>query len=305
MTSVFLIILAVIAIIFIILTALVCRIILNIFLNISITTARDDHPDVPGEDVMFPSEDGVTLHGKFIPARGKAKKTIVFCHEVGAGSGSWYKYISFLPEAGYNIFTFDFRGHGSSHSTNGYAPNQWFSHYEVHDFNGALDYVLSRPEVADKEVGVVGISRGGAVAVYCAAQRKEIRAIVMDSAFSTYETLFDYISRWACVYLPVKGIHPWPNHYLSTISLILAQIKLRHRLPRMERRLKQLQIPLFFIHGERDSYIPVDQAHRLFAMAKEPKQLLTVPKARHNESVVVQPDTYKKRVMSFFSEYLP
>jgi len=174
----------------------------------------------------------------------------------------------------------------------------------VHDFNGALNYLASRPDVNGKEVGVVGISRGGAVALYCAAQRKEIRAIVTDSAFSTYETLFDYIKRWASVYLPVKGIHAGTNHYLCTLSLIVAQIKLRHRLPRMERRLKQLQIPVFLIHGERDGYIPVDQAHRLFAMAKEPKQLLTIPNARHNESVIVQPDTYKERVVSFFKEYL-
>lgn len=283
----------------------ICRIILKIFLNVWITTSRDELPDVHGEDVVFSSRDGTTLHGTFIFAKGKKTgATVVFCHEVGAGCGSWYKYFSFLPEAGYNVFAFDFRGHGMSGITNGYEPNQWFSHYELYDLNAALDYLEARPGVDRNRIAIAGISRGGAIAICCAAKRKNIRAIITDSAFSTYETLFDYIKRWAKVYVPVKKISAPANHFLCTISLIIAQIILKHRLPRMERYLKKIKCPILFIHGDRDNYIPVEQAHRLFARTRVEKELWTIPQARHNEAALVEPDQYRKRVTEFLHKHM-
>jgi hypothetical protein len=62
--------------------------------------------------------------------------------------------------------------------------------------------------------------------------------------------------------------------------------------------------PVFFIHGERDSYIPAWQAEYLSSLAPEPKYLWIVPDARHNESAVVQPDLYARRTVAFFDKHL-
>ena len=48
--------------------------------------------------------------------------------------------------------------------------------------------------------------------------------------------------------------------------------------------------PILFIHGGRDSYIPVEQSRLLYAQSAQPRYLWIVPGAKHNQSVVVEPD---------------
>lgn len=40
--------------------------------------------------------------------------------------------------------------------------------------------------------------------------------------------------------------------------------------------------PLLMAHGDQDSLVPLEQAHRLFAAGHEPKRLITIPDAGHN-----------------------
>lgn len=291
---------------FLIFFILILRLIIGIFLKISVTTAREESPPVQGESVSFRTKDGVEIHGFFIYGKENKKgPTVIFCHEVGAGWGSWYKYASFLPEAGYNVLAFDFRGHGLSQSHNGYLPNQWISTYEINDLLAALQYLATRKDVDKNKIGLFGISRGGGVAISCTLLCNSIKAIVVDSSYSTYETIFDYICRWVSIYLPVQKIPAWLNHLLTTISLFLAQFTVKHKLPRMEKNLKRNKgIPIFFIHGERDNYISVNQAKRLYAMAHEPKVIWTIPQARHNEAVLIEPKQYREKITSFFNTYL-
>ena len=62
--------------------------------------------------------------------------------------------------------------------------------------------------------------------------------------------------------------------------------------------------PIFFIHGKRDSYISYEQTEYLHDIAAEPKYHWIVPKAKHNQAVVIDPDAYAKRTLAFFDKYL-
>ena len=294
----------IVLLVFLIAFLVVVSIVVKIFMGIHITTVRDVDPDVDAEKVEFSASDNIVLHGCFMKGKNSGGKTIVFCHEAGAGRGSWFKYISYLPESGYNVFSFDFRGHGQSLAKNGYKPNQWIGTYELRDLTAAIEYLSQRDDVDPKNIGLFGISRGGGVAVCVAANMQDrIKAIVCDSAFSTYETMLDYIVRWTSIYFPCNRLPSLINHMLARSALIISRIILRHDLPRMEKYLRKLEsIPVFLIHGERDNYISVDQSRRLIKIAREPKELWNVHKARHNEGVLVQPEMYKKKVINFLDK---
>ena len=62
--------------------------------------------------------------------------------------------------------------------------------------------------------------------------------------------------------------------------------------------------PIFFIHGQRDSYIRVDQTRLLYEAAPSPKYLWIVEEAKHNQSVVVEPRQYAARTIAFFRRHL-
>jgi fermentation-respiration switch protein FrsA (DUF1100 family) len=61
---------------------------------------------------------------------------------------------------------------------------------------------------------------------------------------------------------------------------------------------------MLFIHGEKDSYIPVQQSRLLYALAAQPKFLWIAPGARHNQAVVLHPERYDRLTIGFFDQYL-
>ena len=65
---------------------------------------------------------------------------------------------------------------------------------------------------------------------------------------------------------------------------------LRDRYPSID-RIRQINSPLLVIAGSNDTVIPVGQSRRLFDAAREPKRLVIVEGADHNdESVSAGPD---------------
>ncbi|HOW18024.1 MAG TPA: hypothetical protein PLC79_03225 [Phycisphaerae bacterium] len=67
----------------------------------------------PFEHIRFPTADGLTLDGWFIPETG-ARRTILICHGAGANKGNFIWFLAPLMNRGYNFMFFDFRAHGSS-----------------------------------------------------------------------------------------------------------------------------------------------------------------------------------------------
>ena len=302
------------------------RICLNIFTDTPppLSMGPRDFQIIRGEEVRFRSFDGTSLRGMWLrasrprgpasvsgPAQPRVKGTIVFCHEFGSDMYSCARYIRPLIDAGFDVFTFDFRGHGDSSSGRGYRPLQWPSDKELEDVLGACAYVEEALSSAgeDARVGVFGISRGAGAAVLAASSDPNIACLVCDGAFGTQETLVSLMKRWAHIFARVKLVYQ--NHpdafwrFLLWWMMRFAQPRLGRRFPSVRKALERVVArPIMFIHGERDSYIRPEQANLLYAVAAEPKYLWIVPRAKHNQSVVVAPQEYARRTVAFFRRYL-
>jgi len=63
-------------------------------------------------------------------------------------------------------------------------------------------------------------------------------------------------------------------------------------------------MPILFIQGEKDSYIPVEQAVELHKLARGPKELWVVEGAKHNQSVLTAPHEYARRLINFYNQHL-
>ncbi len=62
--------------------------------------------------------------------------------------------------------------------------------------------------------------------------------------------------------------------------------------------------PIFFIYGQKDSYIREEHTRLLYAQAADPKFLWIVEGAKHNQAVRLQPRQYAQRTIAFFRRYL-
>lgn len=272
-----------------------------------------DFQPLHGEIVRFRSFDGTSLRGMHLntPNRSACKGTIIFCHEFGSDMFSCARYARPLIEAGFDVFTFDYRGHGESSLGGRYKPLQWPSDKELGDTLGACLYVESVLAAEGKPVGigVFGISRGAGAALLTASSDPNIKAIICDGAFSTDTTLIALMKRWAHIFASVKLVYEnntdsfWA--FLLWLLMRFAQPKMGCRFLSVRRALKEMQPrPVFFIHGQKDSYIREDQTRLLYADAPTPKYIWIVDDAKHNQSVVVQPQQYAARTIAFFRRHL-
>ncbi len=81
----------------------------------------------------------------------------------------------YLSRRGYIVLRVDDRGIGKSTGDFATATSADFAS----DANGGIDYLLTRPEVNKKKIGIMGHSEGGMIAPMVAASRKDIDFIVM------------------------------------------------------------------------------------------------------------------------------
>ncbi|MFP4353875.1 MAG: alpha/beta hydrolase [Phycisphaerae bacterium] len=291
------------------------RICLNIFVDTPppLSMGPADFKPIYGEEVRLRSFDGVSLRGMWLRNANRAayQGTVVFCHEFGSDMYSCVRYSRPLIDAGYDVFTFDYRAHGQSSKGRNYHPLQWPSDREMEDTLGACAYVESvlASEGKPTDIGVFGISRGAGAAILAAASDLNIKAIVTDGAFSTERTLMALMKRWASIFARVRLVYR--NHpdsfwrFLVWLLMRFAQPKLRRRFPSVQKALAEMQPrPIFFIHGQKDSYIRVDQTQILYDEAPAPKYLWVVPDAKHNQSVILRPDEYAARTIAFFGRHL-
>jgi len=291
------------------------RICLNIFLDTRppLYTGPRDFQPLHGQVVRFRSFDGTSLRGMHLNTQNRAvyKGAIVFCHEYGSDMYSCSRYIRPLIDAGFDVFTFDFRGHGESSISKKYHPLQWPSDKEQEDALGACAYVESILEKEGRpvEIGLFGISRGAGAGLLASSSDPNIKAIICDGAFSTDTTVIAFMKRWAHIFARVKLVYE--NHsemfwkFLAWLLTQFAQPKLGCRFPSVRKALKEmLPRPILFIHGQKDRYIRVDQTQLLYQAAPSPKYLWIVEEAKHNQSAVLQPQQYAARTVAFFRKHL-
>ncbi|MCG3178866.1 MAG: hypothetical protein BIFFINMI_01196 [Phycisphaerae bacterium] len=272
-----------------------------------------DFQRLEGEQVQFRAADGVSLRGMFLYAgRNKPRKgMIVFCHEFGSDMYSCARYCRPLLESGFDVFTFDFRGHGRSSNQPGYIPRQWASEREVNDAIGAFAYVQSvlAGEGLPEEIGVFGISRGAGAAILAMERNETVKCVLGDGTFSTDVTIESFMKKWAKIFAKVRIVYE--NHppafwkFLRWLVFLFAHRRFKCRFPSVRKAIARMSPrPMFFIHGERDSYIRPDQTKYLYALAPQPKFLWIIPRAKHNQGVAIAPDEYRQRTVAFFEWFL-
>jgi dipeptidyl aminopeptidase/acylaminoacyl peptidase len=261
------------------------------------------------EEVRFPTSDGLMLSGCYLRAAQPRRGVILFGLEFGSNYWSCRSYCEHLVASGFDVFAFESRNQGSSDVMPGYEPLQWVTTYEVADAKAALAYLKNRPDADPRGIGFFGISKGAGAGLIAASRDPYVRCCVTDGVFGTYTTLVPYMKQWFRIYnnhYTAQGLIPmWFYGLIGLKGIRRIERERRCRFPHLERCLPRLAPrPLLMIHGQDDTYIKADMTSRLFEFAGQPKELWMVEKAKHNQSLQVAGDEYRRRVLNFFEMHL-
>ena len=268
-------------------------------------------PLAGGEEVRFPTEDGLSLAGSYFRCvSGRRLGIVVFCHEFLGNRHSVHHYADGLRDLGFDLFAFDFRNHGESDSEPGHEPLQWVSDRDSTDLRSALAYLRTRPDADPAGAGLFGVSRGGGVALVVAAEDPRVWAVVTDGAFPTRGTTLAYILRWAEIYVRT----PWIRRmipvsvyrYVGWVARRRSERRLDRRFPNLERAVRWLTPrPWLAIHGAQDNYIGPEIARELFRQAGDPKRFWLVEAAKHNRCREMAGSIYDRTVGDWFLQSAP
>jgi fermentation-respiration switch protein FrsA (DUF1100 family) len=213
---------------------------------------------------VFPSSDGVPIHGWYFPAEN-ARGSVLVLHGNAQNLSTHVNSILWLVKEGFNIFIIDYRGYGWS----GGAPDLDGVHL---DAAAALEKLFSMPETDPDRVAVLGQSLGGSIAVHAVTHspyKERIRALIIDSAFSSYrriarEKLNDFWLTWL-FQVPLS----WTVNDDYSAEKFIGQVA---------------PIPVLILHGLDDPVVPVHHGRLLSEAARDPKQIWLTARPGHVQS---------------------
>lgn len=242
--------------------------------------------DLEFREVTFPSRDGLTLFGRFLPGRNHA--VILLLHGLGSGGNEMFYHAEPLVQAGFGVFLIDLRAHGSSD-----GDTSTFGLREADDVAGAVDYLLHRIDVDGRKIGVLGISLGAQAALRGALQTEYIHSLVLEGLGPS--VLGDHGGR-------PKSLIRWMNYPANWLNYLFFQFMAGgrdHGVLEVISRIAPRPI-LFIASGERDMYF----SRLFYEAAGEPKELWELPNGRHAAGFLQGSREYMQRVIRFFEKTL-
>ncbi len=234
-------------------------------------------PEIVGlsyEEVRFPSADGVSLHGWFLPGK-KGMPLLLFAHGNAGNISHRIDNLVHFQKLGLSVFIFDYRGYGLS-------EGQISEQGSYDDIRGALVWLEKRGWKSQQMI-YFGRSLGAGVVLQLALEMPP-GGLVLESAFSSVARM---------------GWHHQPLSYA-----LFGWWALSSRYDNLG-KISQLHCPLLLFQGDRDRIVPPKMAHQLFARARQPKTLYLIPGAGHNNTYEVGGKAYWGQWRDFIEKYFP
>jgi dipeptidyl aminopeptidase/acylaminoacyl peptidase len=243
------------------------------------------------ERISFPTRDGLTIKGWYIPRAGgsEPRNVIMVLHGYPYSKENMLGATPYLHEQ-YDLLLFDFRYFGESDgsmTTLGYR--------EYLDVLAAVDYLAAGGTTA---IGVWGNSMGAAVGMLALPHTDHIKAVVADSPFSDLNAMtVDYY-----LALPVL------SSMMAVITDLLSRLFIGTSTASVSPAdaVRGTQVPILLIHGAADSTIRIGHFDRTReALAASPQaEFWLVEGVDHSLAYSRRPDAYQSRVLDFFARHL-
>ena len=236
----------------------------------------DVRPAPPGAiDYRTEVAPGVAVASRFYPA-DPAYPSILFFHGNGEVAGDYDGTAAFYHQVRANLWVADYRGYGASAGTPTFAALIADAHAVLDHFHAVLDEGGFNPARF-----VMGRSLGSHPAIELAAHRPErLRGLITESGAANLRRLMRFFG-------------------LGDPAGEAAELIERHRA-----KIAAIKLPSLIIHGEWDELIPIEHAIEFHdSLTAEPKELVVIPGAGHNDILWVGLRQYFAALADFVARH--
>lgn len=246
------------------------------------------------KDTIIINQTGKKLHAYYVAAPQPTAKTAVVVHGYTDNAirimqiGYMYNH-----DLNYNILLPDLQNHGKSE---GEAIQMgWKDRLDV------LQWMDTAHEIYGDSTQMVvhGISMGAATTMMVSGepQKEYVKCFIEDCG---YTSVWDEFSQ------ELKVQFGLPEFPLLNMASWLCQQKYGWNFKEASalNQVKDCSLPMFFIHGDADTYVPTWMVYPLYEAKPEPKELWIVPGAAHAVSYTDNKEEYTARVKAFVNKYI-
>lgn len=246
------------------------------------------------KDTTLINTEGKKLHAFYIDAPKPTNKTAVIVHGYTDNAIRMFM-IGYLynKDLEYNILLPDLQFHGLSE---GKAIQMgWKDRLDIQEW---INLSINKYG-AETEIVVHGISMGAATTMMLSGEQlpQQVKCFVEDCG---YTSVWDEFSQ------ELKVRFGLPSFPIMHITSWLCQQKYGWNFEEASalNAVKRCELPMLFIHGDADTFVPTWMVHPLYEAKPEPKELWIVPEVEHAESYLKAKKEYTRRVTNFVSLYL-
>ena len=239
-------------------------------------------------DYTVEAEDGYVLHVLFLRNPSPADRYVLISHGYTDNRFGALKYAKMYLDLGFNVIVYDLRGHGLNEPA--------FCTYSVRESRDLLALIRdSRQRWPEMSLfGLHGESLGAASSVAVLKEKPPVDFVVADCGFSDIVPVL----KGGLKQMRIPG-------FLADIASVCAKLRFGYSYREMRpiESLKGSTVPVLFIHGAEDLFIPPEHSRRMKEAAEGYAELRLIPGAGHAASVLTDPEAYREAVSAFL-EYI-
>lgn len=214
-----------------------------------------------GPDILkLTTADGAQISALYLP-NPQARYTFLYSHGNAEDLGRARPGLEALRDLGFAIFAYDYRGYGTSQGT----PSEPAIYQDI---DAAYRYLTNTLKLPVDRVIVYGRSVGGGPSIDLAS-RVPVAGLIVESTFTT-------------AFRVVTKISLYPFDRFANIV-----------------KIARVRCPVLIIHGTADRVVPFHHGKALYQRANQPKRLVEVPGADHNDLRLVAGTVYTQALQEF------
>lgn len=243
--------------------------------------------------VEIRGNDGIRLVGH-LHLSPHPKRTILAMHgwrttwarDFGAVSAFWHK-------NNCNVLYAEQRGHGDSEGS--FIS---FGIAERYDCLNWIKWLNSTEDIKDHPMYLCGVSMGAATVLMTTGfdLPENVRGVIADCGFTSPHNVFKHVVN--------KNLHfPYSNFTVKDVDRVCKKrMKLCPSSYSTTEALKKCKIPVLFVHGTSDRFVPIQMTYENYTACSAPKRMFIVPGAEHGMCYFTDKDGYEKEMLRFWND---
>ena len=247
------------------------------------------------EDIFITADDGIKLHAMYLPAGDRHEKIAIILHGFTSKAEDELFHIKAFYDMGFDILALDLRAHGKSEGK--------YVGFGILDRFDTLLWIRYVRERFGKEEKIIlhGTSMGATTALMALGipeVRNEVSAAIADCAFTSPDAIFSHVMK--------KDYH-LPSFPFMSVYKVMTKYTAGYRgddYSTLEALKENDSIPVLFIHGSEDKFVPVWMVEQNYEACRTEKEKLIVEGGGHGSSAFENPELYIKTEQEFLAKVL-